>query len=155
MYVSNKQIKYFFSFFLFLFLSYAINIYAFNKDNDKLRVTFFDVGQGDSIFIQTPNNKDILIDGGPNRSVLEKLGDSMLFYDKTIDIIIITHAHADHISGVIEVLKRYKVNEIYYNGVFYNSDIYVELLKQVNNRNIKLNVVDGIKEIDIGGDISL
>jgi len=84
------------------------------RDNNKLRVTVFDVGQGDSILIQTPSRQDILIDGGPDNRVLNSLGRAMPFFDKTIDLVVLTHPHADHLNGLIEVLRRYKVKEVMY-----------------------------------------
>ncbi len=82
-----------------------------------LEVNFFDVGQGDSIFIETPEKFQVLIDGGPDSKILEKLGKEMPFYDRTIDLVILTHPDPDHLNGVIEVLKRYKIKEIIYTGV--------------------------------------
>jgi len=54
-------------------------------------VTFFDVGQGDAIFIETPQHHQILIDGGPDDTILEKLGQEMPFWDRSVDLIILTH----------------------------------------------------------------
>src|SRR4030066_515169 len=66
-----------------------------------LEVNFFDVGQGDAAFIETPGNQQILIDGGPGSAVLEKLGEEMPFWDRTIDLFFLTHPHEDHLSGLI------------------------------------------------------
>ena len=81
-----------------------------------LEVIFFDVGQGDAGFIETPQRHQILIDGGPGSVILEKLGKSMPFYDRTIDLIILTHPELDHLSGLNEVLKKYKVENILWTG---------------------------------------
>jgi len=70
------------------------------------------VGQGDSIFIQTPDKKQILIDGGPTDAVLAKLGQAMGFFDRTIDLVILTHPDSDHLNGLIEVLQKYQVAQI-------------------------------------------
>jgi competence protein ComEC len=85
--------------------------------NNFLEINFFDVGQGDSIFIETPSQNQILIDGGPGSSVLEKLGREIPFWDRTIDLVVLTHPEADHMSGLIEVLKRYKVENVLWTGV--------------------------------------
>lgn len=77
-----------------------------------LKVYFFDVGQGDSVFIRTPEGKDILIDGGPDATVLERLGETLPYWDRTIDLAILTHPHADHIQGLDDVLKNYQVGEV-------------------------------------------
>ncbi len=81
------------------------------------RVVFFDVGQGDSIFIRTPQNHYILIDGGPGSVVLEKLSQEMPFFQRSIDLMILTHPHDDHVSGLIEVANRYHVKDIICTGV--------------------------------------
>ncbi len=89
----------------------------FQLNQPYLEVIFFDVGQGDSIFIETPQNQQILIDGGPGSAVLEKLGKEMPFWDRTIDLVILTHPDFDHISGLIEVLRRYQVENILWTGI--------------------------------------
>jgi competence protein ComEC len=77
-----------------------------------LRVTFLDVGQGDAIFIETPNGTQILIDGGRDASVRRGLGEVMPFFDRDIDVVIATHPDQDHIGGLVSVLKKYKVKHI-------------------------------------------
>lgn len=77
-----------------------------------LKVYYFDVGQGDSIFIKTPEGKDILIDGGPDATVMERLGETLPYWDRTIDLMVLTHPHADHIQGLDDVLKNYQVGEV-------------------------------------------
>ena len=74
-----------------------------------LTVSFLDIGQGDAIFIDAPSGRQVLIDGGKSRSVLRELSKVMLWYDRTIDIVIGTHPDADHIGGLPDVLSRYKV----------------------------------------------
>ena len=118
-------------------------------------MTFFDVGQGDSCLIQTPFGQDILIDGGPDKSVIQKLSKAMPFYDRTIDMIIITHPHADHITGIIEVLQKYKVEKIYYSGVMYPSDFYVELLQKIEEHNVPKIVINKNQEINLEQDLNL
>jgi len=86
-----------------------------------LAVTFFDVGQGDAIFIETPQGNQMLIDGGPGSAVLEKLGKAMPFWDRTIDLVVLTHPDADHISGLLEVLQRYQVENILWTGILCES----------------------------------
>ena len=90
----------------------------FNKEiSEELNIYFFDVGQGDSIFIETENGKQILIDGGPSNSVIQRLSEVMSFWDRTIDLAILTHPDADHLTGLLEVLKRYKVKAVLETGI--------------------------------------
>jgi len=109
---------------------------------EPLRVWFFDVGQGDAIFIQTPDNKQILVDGGPGEAVLSKLGSVMPFWDRSIDMIVLTHPHSDHISGLIEVLDRYQVDQIVMTGVKYDS-IYLDAFEErVVQESARITIVD-------------
>lgn len=77
-------------------------------------VYFLDVGQGDAQLIAF-NGNQILIDGGPDNQILQELGRVMPFNDKTIEAVILTHPDADHINGLINVLERYKVENIVEN----------------------------------------
>ncbi|MBI2042002.1 MAG: MBL fold metallo-hydrolase [Candidatus Nealsonbacteria bacterium] len=96
-----------------------------------LEVTFFDVGQGDAAFIETPERMQILIDGGPTSVILEKLGKEMPFWDRTIDWIILTHPEKDHLSGLIEVLKSYNVKNILWTGIVRDTAEYREWQKLI------------------------
>lgn len=79
------------------------------EQNKDLRIYFFDVGQGDGILIQK-NNLQILIDSGPSKAILQKLGETMPFWDKKIELIILTHPDYDHMAGLLFVLQRYKTD---------------------------------------------
>ena len=82
--------------FLIFGILIAANIYTWAvvyelNELQPLEVVFFDIGQGDAIFIETPKGYQILIDGGPSSAVLEKLGNEMPFWDRTIDLVVLTH----------------------------------------------------------------
>lgn len=81
-----------------------------------LQVIFLDIGQGDSILIKTSQGKNILIDGGPDNSVIYQISKFLPFFSKKIDLIILTHPDSDHLTGLIEILKRFLVKEIWENG---------------------------------------
>ena len=120
-----------------------------------LKVYFFNVGQGDSIFIETPNGNQVLIDGGPDNAVLQKLGETMPFYDKDIDVVVLTHSDADHVTGLIEVLDRYEVENIIYSNVVRVSSLYGAWQEAVAKE--ESNIIDPVagKIIDIGNGVSL
>ncbi|MFH2018792.1 MAG: MBL fold metallo-hydrolase, partial [bacterium] len=119
------------------------NIEKYSDDSaPKLAVRVLDVGQGDAIFIETPEKFQILIDGGPDKSVLYELGNVMGFWDRTIDAIVLTHPHADHVSGLVEVLRRYEVNKIYMTGVLHTSNDYITFLNLIDEKNIDVQIVD-------------
>jgi len=104
----------------------------------ELEVDFFDVGQGDSIFIETPYRQQIVIDGGPSSAILEKLGQKMPFWDRTIDLIILTHPEKDHLTGLLDVLKRYKVENILWTGVVRDTAEYKEWEKLIKEEGAKI-----------------
>lgn len=108
------------------------------QQSQFLEVVFFDVGQGDSIFIKTPSNHSILIDGGPDSTVLSKLGRNLPFYDHTIDLMILTHAHSDHVAGLVDVLKRYDVTKVLYTGVDHSSPDFIEWEKLIEQKGIEM-----------------
>ncbi len=93
-----------------LFSMLGLIIFQASKFNDgKLHLVFCDVGQGDAILIKTPEGKYVLIDGGPDESVLNCLSKHMPFWDRTLQVMILTHPHADHLTGLISVVKRYNL----------------------------------------------
>lgn len=83
----------------------------------KLHVVFCDVGQGDAILIRTADAKNILIDGGPDDSVLTCLSDHLPFWERKIDAVFLSHPHADHLNGLIFVLERYNVIHFFSENV--------------------------------------
>ena len=82
------------------------------NNDGLLTVAFLDVGQGDAIYIKTPDGIQMLIDGGPDSSILRELGKQIPFWDRTIDVVLATHPDKDHIGGLVDVLARYEVANI-------------------------------------------
>lgn len=77
-----------------------------------LTIAFLDVGQGDGIYIEAPNGNQILIDGGPGAKTLRSLGKVMPFFDRSLDLVIATHADQDHVGGLPLVLERFHVSGV-------------------------------------------
>lgn len=76
----------------------------------RLHVTVLDVGQGDAILIETPNDQTVLVDAGPDRDLtLRRIGQELPFHERHVDVVILTHPHQDHLGGLEEVLRRYEV----------------------------------------------
>ncbi|HEY4512858.1 MAG TPA: MBL fold metallo-hydrolase [Candidatus Paceibacterota bacterium] len=117
-----------FIFFGFLSLS-TISLFFFARSltgSGVLTISFLNIGQGDAIYIEAPNGKQIIVDGGPGPVVLSELGKVMPLFDRTIDAIIVTNPDKDHIAGFIDIMKRYKVDYIVLPGtvsttITYNS----------------------------------
>lgn len=122
---------------LFLLASLSF-VYASQAWPDhKLTIKFYDVGQGDSIFIQTYQGNQILIDGGPSKKILELVGKDMPFFDNQIELVVLSHPHADHVTGLIEVLKKYKVKKILMPEVEFNSEPFEIFNKIIEQKGIK------------------
>lgn len=126
----------------------AINIYflaravfSFSLD-DKMRVIFFDVGQGDASLV-IADGLNILIDGGPDKKVVEKLDKYLPFWDREIDIMVLTHPHADHVTGLIDVFKKYQVDEVWMTGVLHSSYEYLEFLEIARDSGMAARMVGG------------
>jgi len=96
----------------------AVVWYAwFNPAEARLQVSVLDIGQGDSILVQGPTGLQMLVDGGPDRSVLRELPKEMSFFDRSIDLVVETHPDKDHIAGLTEVLDRYRVSYFMSPGI--------------------------------------
>ena len=125
---------------IFVVLTVVIWSFVFDREatSGVLTVAFFDVGQGDAIFIETPNGTQVLLDGGPNKKVLRELSELMPFYDRSIDMIITSHPDMDHIGGVPDVLDRFEVEHIMIPGVGSDTDVYEEMINIVQEKNIEI-----------------
>jgi competence protein ComEC len=115
-------------------------IYYFSSERN-LKIIFLNVGQGDAILIRTIKGENILIDGGPNKNIIFKLDSYIPFYERKIDLMILTHPDPDHLNGLVEVLKRYPTRKVFYNGVKDNNLTYSEFLKIIEEKKIEKEVV--------------
>lgn len=103
-----------------------------------LKFQVFDIGQGDAIYMRTPEGNDILVDGGPGDAVLSKLGRTLPYGDRKIELIVLTHPHADHVSGLVEVLKHYHVGAVMLPEVEYETATYAAFLNLVKEKGVKI-----------------
>ncbi|OHA02763.1 MAG: hypothetical protein A3C92_00710 [Candidatus Sungbacteria bacterium RIFCSPHIGHO2_02_FULL_53_17] len=131
---------------------YAVFYFA---SRQHLGVTVFDVGQGDAIFIEVSGGNQILVDGGPNDRILAKLGAALPFWDRSIDLLIVTHPHADHIGGFLDVLKRYEVGMVMTSGVGYGTPEYEEWEKLIKQYAIPVVLARKGQRIDAGSGVVL
>lgn len=119
-------------------------------EENYFEVDFLDVGQGDSILIKTEAGQNILIDGGPDATVVKRLGENLPWWDRTIDLMILTHPHSDHVGGLIHVLNRYKVERVLYTGVTHTIPEYLEWLQIIKDKDISLKIIDHPQRINFG-----
>ncbi|MDP3982642.1 MAG: MBL fold metallo-hydrolase [bacterium] len=116
---------------LILILYLILYLSQFSSPNNEARIIFCDVGQGDGIYLDLPNNVDVVIDGGPNNKILECLGKYMPFWDREIEIVVLTHPQADHLNGLIEVMRRYQVKHFVTSPIGNATKGYQELTKVI------------------------
>ena len=126
---------------------------AFTMPDNKLHVSFLDVGQGDAILIQTPNHQDILVDGGPSAQAISgELSRHLPFWDRTIELVVLTHQHLDHLTGLLEVLQRYKVQQVLYLDTDYQTPPEQEWLSLIRDKGIKSTLAKAGQIINLGSD---
>lgn len=116
----------------------------------SVEVTIFDVGQGDAIGIRTPSGQNVIIDGGPNNKLVQKVGTWLPLYDRQIDAILITHPHDDHLVGFVELLKRYEVKMILSSLTDADNVNFKELRKIAAEKNIPWYLVKLGNKLDLG-----
>lgn len=110
-------------------------------------VHFFDVGQGDAALVVGPSGQQIVIDGGPNLGLLEHLERTMPFADRTIDMLVLSHPHQDHLFAFPEILKRYTVRHMLMTGMDFSLPRYRELLTLLKEKNVNVLLADPAKDI--------
>ena len=121
-----------------------------NLPSQNLEITFLDVGQGDAILVKTPQNQKILIDAGPAGKILPPLSEELSFFERKIDLAIITHPDTDHIAGFTEILKRFDVENILLTGVEHETEWYAEILRQIDKQQIPIILADSRNDLKFG-----
>ncbi|MFH1238555.1 MAG: DNA internalization-related competence protein ComEC/Rec2, partial [bacterium] len=128
--------------------------------NDKLTVTFLDVGQGEVIFLEFPDKTNMLVDGGgslnSNFNIGERVILPFLWYKGVgkIDRMVLTHPHYNHLDGLVEVLKSMPVQQVFINGENYNSSEYRQFLKLIAEKHIPLEITKAPVNKDLGEGVS-
>ncbi|WP_332850476.1 MBL fold metallo-hydrolase [Clostridioides difficile] len=123
---------------IFLSILIIISLLIGCDKKSLLSIHIIDVGQGDSILVQTPTNKNILIDGGDEDSeniIISYLRQKRI---KTIDIIIATHPDSDHIGSLDNVIKKFNVNSIYMPEQSTGSEAYQNLINSCTDKNLSI-----------------
>ena len=114
------------------------------------------MGQGDSALITTPSGKQVLVDGGPDPDLAaQRLGASIPFWDRSIDVAVLTHAHADHVTGMVEALRRYDVGYVIESRAAYESLPYEIWRNAVTEENATVIVASRGQVIDFGDGVTM
>jgi len=133
-----------------LIIAILVSVGAATMPDDELHVSFLNVGQGDAILIQK-GNQQVLIDGGPSPQALTlELSEKMPFWDRTIELVILTHPHDDHLSGLVEVLHRYQVEQVLYPDLDCELPLYQEWLGLIEENDTPCTLAQAGQQIDLG-----
>jgi len=130
-----------------VFVWYSI---ALGGVDGNLRLYYLNVGQGDGQLIKLPGGAKFLIDGGPNSGVINQLAGDLSNFDRYIDLVIVTHTDADHLSGLLDVVRRYKVGAVIWNGREGETDVWRSFVKAVNDKKIPVIVLGEGDKISYG-----
>lgn len=123
-----------------IFLVLVGNVNYAQADRPEMTVHFIDVGQGDSILIQTPSGKNVLVDGGPPKAAKGVVAFLEQHNVEKIDLLIATHPDIDHIGGLTHVLKSFKVDRIIDSGKIYTTKTYATYISQILKRQIPVEI---------------
>ncbi len=146
---------------LLVSLNFLMAELIINKPHQKkMQVTFLDVGQGDAIHIHTPNNKHLLVDAG-RWSPMSNSGERVLlpYFNylgiEHLDVVILSHPHADHIGGMPNLIENLSIGKIYQPDYTYTSDLYNRYMNLARQFQIPVYYAVSGEMIDIDPDLRI
>ncbi len=125
-------------YFLIILAVVAIGVRQFASLPAKPEAIFFDVGQGDATLINGPQNTQIVIDGGPDDTVVKKLGQYLPVNDRTIEMVLVSHPDSDHLTGLIELARRYAITYVIQPAFTAESPMIEEWRAVLKEKNISV-----------------
>lgn len=145
-------------FFLLIISNIFLYNFIFFGGEHKLRATFIDVGQGDAIFLEFPNGKNMLVDGG-SRTLFRDAGQRFIAPFLTrkgifkIDFVVNSHPHHDHLGGIPYIMRNFKIGKIIDAGSFEKSNIFKEYKHLIDSSKINYQIVKRGETIDIADEV--
>ncbi|MFZ2621156.1 MAG: MBL fold metallo-hydrolase [Minisyncoccia bacterium] len=138
--------------FSLIFLSFVLWFVIFHENRQGI-LTFavLDIGQGDALFIESPTGTQVLVDGGPDKNLMKEISKVLPFYDRHIDMIVVTNPDQDHYSGFIPLLQKYKIDSILEPGTTNPNPAYKVLEDEIAEKNIPKTIASRGQIIDLGG----
>lgn len=132
----SKKALFLFSFFSLLLI---LLLFLFSQFDNSTKIVFCDVGQGDGAYIRLNNKIDILIDSGPDRSILSCLGKHMPFYDRKIELAILSHPQKDHMGGYLYLLDRYSIDNFLMPKLANPNNTFKKLKAKLSGKKVKVD----------------
>lgn len=121
----------------------------------KTRISFLDVGQGDSTIIRSPEGKIIVLDGGPDWSTLEGLGKRHSFFRRKIDALVFTHANLDHYASFPELLQRYTVGKLFISNVALQAPWALRIVEAAQRQGTQIVPLHAGMTVNIGDSLRM
>ena len=129
---------------------------ALTNEDGRLHVVFEDVGNGDSVLIISPSGRQVLVDGGPDaQDATRLLGRVLPFWDRSLDVVVLTHGHTDHLTGLLDVLQRYDVRHIVEREAHYPTPDYQSWRQAVQNEDATTAEAQADQLIDLGDGVTV
>ena len=149
----NKSSRVLLAVLIFTVIISGVVLYAVWREDRRglMTVSFLDIGQGDAIFIDAPSGRQMLIDGGPNGTVLRKLSEVMPWWDRAIDVVLATHPDTDHSNGLADVFARYRVGTIFLPSVEGSTADWEATLRAARAEDADEYIAERGQVIDLGG----
>ncbi|WP_051390377.1 ComEC/Rec2 family competence protein [Sediminibacillus terrae] len=138
-----------------IFLPFMVCAAARHDSDNELQVHFIDVGQGDSILIEAPNGRNMLVDGGPPSAAEKVIGYLRERNVKKLDLVVATHPDIDHIGGMVEVLSEFEVKHLVDSGKLYTTETYFHYLQQIKKQKIPVTIAAGEENIVIDPQLTI
>lgn len=138
---------------ILVFIILSILLFTIYRDDNKLKINFLDIGQGDAIVIRTPSGQNILIDGGPDNKLLSELAKVLPWWERDIDYLVISHYHADHMVGFIELFNKYKIKHILVTAQQPDDFLYHVWEDKLAEKNITATIVRAGEKFVVSDDL--
>lgn len=130
---------------------YVLVWHALFLNSNYLHVHFLNVGQGDAVLIETPNNRQVLVDAGRGIKILNALDAVLPAHDRDIDVAVMTHPDADHIGGFVPVLNQYEVGTVIQSFIPSNTTLYKTVVKAVENEKSSVYTISQVYSFSLDG----
>lgn len=129
---------------------------AQQRPDGQLHLYMFDVGQGDALMIVTPDGKQIVIDGGEEPTLLlREIGEVMPFWDRSLDLVVVTHPDQDHLGGLPELLSRYEVATIIESGDTPDTNLYQAWQSAIQREGVDSLLAPAGQQLELGNGVTL
>jgi len=133
-------------------LAVVIILFCASFFDNRTKIVFCDVGQGDGAYIRIKNRFDLVIDAGPDRNILNCLGRYIPFYDRTIDLAILSHNQKDHFGGYEYIIDRYSIKRLFITSIQNPNKSFVKLKEKLIKKNVRIDILSKGREIEVLGD---